>query len=284
MNSPVNSNPLAKHFRQPALYITLTSKGKFWPANALEIPVTGEIPVYPMTARDEITLRTPDALINGTSVVDVIQSCCPNIKNAWQMPSVDVDSTLIAIRIASYGQLMSVNATCPSCNQENDYDVDLHSVLSKIRMPNYDETVKTKDGLIIALKPMTYQQVSQAGNVMFEEERMIQTLANPDIEENVRLAKYDAHIKKMIELNVENVTNSTLAIIAQDGTQVTDVSFIKEYYQNVEGVVIRSVQDKAKEFADTINIKHEETLCSNCETKFKLNIEFDYSRFFAKGF
>ena len=99
----IKNNPLAKHFRQPAIYIQLTSQGKFWPENTLELPVTGKIPVYPMTARDEITLRTPDALINGTSVVEVVQSCCPNIKDAWEMPSIDVDSTLIAIRIASFG-------------------------------------------------------------------------------------------------------------------------------------------------------------------------------------
>ena len=110
MTQPSNtpqSNPLAKHFRQPALYVKLTSNGSFWPDGSLDLPVTGEIPIYPMTTKDEITLRTPDALINGTSVVKVIESCAPNIKDAWKMPTVDVDSTLIAIRIASYGPKMA---------------------------------------------------------------------------------------------------------------------------------------------------------------------------------
>ena len=31
---------------------------------------------------DEITFKTPDALLNGQATVDVIQSCIPNIKDA----------------------------------------------------------------------------------------------------------------------------------------------------------------------------------------------------------
>jgi hypothetical protein len=61
-----------------------------------------------MTTKDEITLKTPDALLNGQGVVNVIESCCPAIKDAWAMPSIDVDATLIAIRIASYGNQMDL--------------------------------------------------------------------------------------------------------------------------------------------------------------------------------
>ena len=104
-------NPLFKHFRQPAIHIKLPSEGQYWPAGSVEIPQTGELPIYPLTTRDELTLRTPDALMNGSSVVDVMQSCCPSIKNAWDMPSVDVDAILIAIRIASYGHELEVGAT-----------------------------------------------------------------------------------------------------------------------------------------------------------------------------
>jgi hypothetical protein len=278
-----SNNPLQKHFRQPALYIKLTSNGKFWKDGALELSVTGDLPVYPMTAKDEIMLRTPDALINGTSVVNVIQSCCPNIKDAWQMPSVDVDSTLISIRIASYGQEMTITAKCPKCKEEHDYDVDLQKILSQIRMPDYSQSITTDDGLIIKFKPLTYLQVSKSGGVSFEEGKLIQALADPSLDEEVRKAEYEKHIGKMIELNNTNVTNCT-ASITVDGDEVTDPKFISEYYQNAESTVLRKVQEKIKEFADVVGIKPVDTLCSACQTQFKLNVEFDYSHFFAKGF
>ena len=110
-----SANPLAKHFRQPAIYTKLPSQGEFWPAGALELPANGEVPIYPMTARDEIILRTPDALLNGQGVVDVLQSCCPSVKDAWKLPSIDVDAILIAVRIATYGNQLDVDATCPHC-------------------------------------------------------------------------------------------------------------------------------------------------------------------------
>jgi hypothetical protein len=281
-NVTQNVNPLARHFRQPMLYIKLTSEGKYWAEGAVELTATGEIPVYAMTAKDEIILRTPDALINGTSVVEVIQSCCPNIKDAWKMPSVDVDSTLIAIRMASYGSGMAVSAKCPHCDEEHDYEVNLSGVREKIQLPNYNDAIQTRDGLTIKLRPMNYLQVSKAGNVAFEEDRLVQALANPDLDPEVRNAEYSKHVQKMIELNVENVTNCTDVIIA-DGVEVRDRNFIKEFYQNADGSTLKLVQNKIKEFSDVVSIKSEDATCSACEKEFKLNIEFDYTRFFASG-
>jgi len=278
-----SNNPLAKHFRQPAIYIKLTSEGKYWKDGTVELPVTGEIPVYPMTAKDEIILRTPDALINGTSVVNVVQSCCPNIKNAWAMPSIDVDSTLIAIRIASYGSTMAITAKCPKCNEEHDYDIDLQKVLGEIRAPDYSQTILTDDGLIIKFKPLTYYEVSKSGNMVFEEEKLIQSLADPALDEDVRKVEFEKHIKNMIDINVNNATLATESILA-DGMLITDSSFISDYYRNAKSSVLHQVQNQLKEFAKAVAIKEEETKCASCENIFKLAVEFDYTHFFDNGF
>ena len=108
-----NPNPLSKHFRTPGIYIKLPSGGRYWPENALNLPLNGELPIYPMTTKDEIILRTPDALLNGSGVVSLIQSCCPNISDAWQTPNIDIDAILIAIRIATYGHNISFQSNCP---------------------------------------------------------------------------------------------------------------------------------------------------------------------------
>jgi hypothetical protein len=107
------SNPLKAFFRQPALYVRLPSNGEGWPPGSLDMPVNRELPVLPMTAMDEITYRTPDALFNGSAVVSVIQSCFPNVKNAWQMPTTDLNTMLAAIRIASYGHDLEIETVCP---------------------------------------------------------------------------------------------------------------------------------------------------------------------------
>ena len=107
------NNPLETYFRQPSIYITLPSGGTFWPEGSIDMGDNNEIAVYPMTARDEIIMKTPDALLSGKSTVEVIKSCCPQIKDPWMMPTLDLDTVLIAIRIASYGEQMAVSTEVP---------------------------------------------------------------------------------------------------------------------------------------------------------------------------
>ena len=102
---------LAQFYRQPEIYITLPGS-QFYPEDVLEITASGEIPIFPMTAKDDIIIKTPDALISGEAVVNVISSCVPAIKDPWKMPASDVDFVLIAIRIASFGNEMLLDYTC----------------------------------------------------------------------------------------------------------------------------------------------------------------------------
>ena len=133
MSNPA-TNPLFKHFRQPAIYLKLPSGGKFYPPGAINFPPTGEIPVYPLTVKDELTLKTPDALMNGQGMAEIIKSCCPNIIDPWSMPIVDVDAVFIGIRLASYGPGMDITTTCPHCKERNEYTVDLRTVLDRVKV------------------------------------------------------------------------------------------------------------------------------------------------------
>ena len=168
----MSTNPLAQHFRQPAIYVKLPSDGAFWPDGSLEVPQNRELPVYPMTAVDEISYRTPDALFNGQAVVDVMQSCVPNIKNAWHIPSTDFNSLLIAVRIASYGHEMQVESTCPHCNETAEYVLDLRDVLAKIGQPQFDKTIKRNE-LEIMFGPMNYQTQNQTSIAQFEQQKLM---------------------------------------------------------------------------------------------------------------
>ena len=91
------SNPLKQFFRRPAVYLKLPSGGLGYPEGAINLPDNGEIPIYPMTAIDEITSRTPDSLFNGVAVVELIKSCVPDIKDPWSVTNVDLDPLLVAI-------------------------------------------------------------------------------------------------------------------------------------------------------------------------------------------
>ena len=275
-----SSNPLSKHFRQPSIYIKLPSNGKYWPEGSLDLPVNREMPVYPMTARDEITIRTPDALMNGQSTVNVIQSCCPSVVDAWSMPSIDVDTLLLAIRIASYGNKMNVDSSCPKCGEGESFDVDLGSLLSTIRLPDYETPVEA-DGLIIKLRPLLYQEVSRVNQISFTEQQIIRTVSSDNLSDDEKKAKYDTLLKKMSELNIDVCKLSTLSITTDNGSIVVDQEFIKEFYENAESSVTKKIQVRLSELATEANLKPLDIECRQCSNKYQSPLTFDYANFFG---
>lgn len=275
-------NPLSKYFRQPSIYTKLPSGGSFWPEGSLDLQVTGEIAVYPMTTRDEVTLRTPDALMNGSGVVDVIQSCCPSIKDAWKMPNIDVDAVLIAIRIASYGSTMAVETRCPHCNEINNHGLDLQNCLAGIRAPDYAQPIQI-NSLKIHMKPMHYFGQNRSSSVEFEEQKMLQALERADLSDEVRAEQIYSSMQRLIKINVDTLTFSTNRIELEDGTVVNDPGFISEFYTNAPATVVKEVQAKLSEFNRSAGIKPQQVACADCVKPYEVPVIFDYASFFENG-
>ena len=275
-------NPLSKHFRQPSIYFKLPSEGKYWKDGSLSLSATGEVGVMPMTTKDEITLKTPDALLNGQGVVSVVHSCCPEIHNAWDMPATDVDATLIAIRIASYGNQMDFSAKCPHCETENEYAIDLGNTLSSIQHPDYNESI-TVEGLSVKIKPQNYAEVNRANMIAFEEQQILRSIG--DMAENPQEAKerFDTHLKNIIDLNVNTLASQTESITTEDGTVVTDLAFITEFYNNATNKTIKTIQEYVSKLNVDGGVKPVEVNCNNeeCGKEFPITITFDYASFFA---
>jgi hypothetical protein len=275
-----NANPLQKHFRRPAIYVKLPSDGRCWPEGSLELTATGEIPVYPMTTKDEITIRTPDALFNGTGVVDVLQSCMPNIKDAWKMPSTDVDAALIAIRIASYSPNMDIETKCIHCSEENTYSVDLNNVLQNIRFPNYNDVLSV-DNLEIKFKPQMFFEANKTNLVNFEEQKLLATVSDSELEESERGLKFMEHMKRILDLNIQSFVDSTEYIKTEDGTIVSEKVFIYEFYSNADRKVIATIKAHLDKLNETVKIKPVSVNCGDCSKPFNIAIQFDYSNFFV---
>ena len=274
-----SANPLAKHFRQPGIYLTLPSKGAYWPDGSIDLNMNGQVAVYPMTTRDEITIRTPDALLNGESVVQIIQSCCPQIKNAWKMPSIDVDATLIAIRIASYGTEMDIDTVCSHCNHENKHALDLSGVLDGIASPNYSIPVSF-NGLKIKLKPQSYFEANKINLTTFEEQRLMSIVNDDKLSDEDKMKQYQEHMSRIIDINISIIAAGTDFIETEDGTQVTNTVWIKEFYDNADTKVIKAVREKFDSYAKTVELPKPKVKCEECEKEYPVAIQFDYANFF----
>lgn len=275
----MNSNPLKQYFRQPAIYIRLPSDGKFYPPGTIELNENNEYPVLPMTTLDEITYRTPDSLFNGTAVVSVIQSCVPNIKNAWAMPGPDIDTVLVAIRIATYGHELDVSTTCPSCETEADYGVDLRSVMEKISVPNYSKPLAIGD-LEIFLRPMNYKQMNDNSMTQFEEQKTLQMLQDSNEDEATRLTRLSDILKKITAVTTRALAQN-IAMVKTPQAQVSDQDQISEWLANCD----RGTHGKIRDFI--IATKQQSELqplhvkCTNCSHEYDQSFTLDMSNFFG---
>lgn len=273
------TNPLSQYFRQPAIYIRLPSGGEFYPEGTLDMPPNGELPVLPMTAIDEITYRTPDALFNGTAVINVVQSCVPNIKNAWVVPSTDLDTILVGIRIATYGHDMEVNCFCPKCENEDLYTVDLRTSLDLMKPADYRHPFVHGD-LEIYFRPMNYKMLNQNNQLQFEEQKALQAIASVSEED----AKKQSHA---ISAMLEKITNMTVKSLAQSiaaiktpNSIVTDLVQIEEFLKNSDRRLFNQIRDKIIELKSGSELKPVSAECTKCHHNYEQPFTLDMSSFF----
>jgi len=273
-----SANPLRTFFRQPAIYIRLPSDGQFWPDGSLEIPPNRELPVLPMTAMDEITYRTPDALFNGAAIVSVIQSCVPNIKNAWHIPNCDLNAVLTAIRIASYSKAMPISSTCPACNAENEFDIDLQAVMSQLNLGDYTKTVKHGD-LEIYFQPMNYQTQTDINLLQFEQQRVLGMISETEMSEEEKTQRINQAVKAITEITIKAIKN-TIKGIRTPQALVTESQFIHEFLLNCDKNLYAQIRDHAVELRVNDDFKPIDIQCPDCSHAYKQQFTLDTATFF----
>lgn len=276
----MDSNPLQRFFRQPAIYIRLNSRSQDWPAGSIDMPATGELPVYPMTAMDEITYRTPDALFNGEAVTSVIQSCVPAIRDARVVPSTDFDSILVAIRIASYGHEMEIGTKCPACQVETDFGLDLRTVIDNLSSGDYDQSLTVGD-LTFYFRPLNYGQMTASSQVQFEQQKTLQMLNEADVAEDVKVDRLNTTMKRLLEVTVRAIAESITEIRAQ-GTIVTDPDHFEDFLKNCDRAVFNTVRDRVIELREQSELRPLRLTCPDCEHKYEQAFTLDMSRFFGR--
>jgi rubredoxin len=274
----MNSNPLSQYFRQPAIFVRLPSQGKFYPANAIEHTVNGEYPVLPMTTMDEITYRTPDALFNGQAVCSVVESCVPNIKDAWAIPSIDLDTILVAIRIATYGSDLDINSVCPSCETESEYTSNLTQILSAISSVDYTKSLAIGD-LEIWFQPLSYKQMNDNSLTQFEEQRSLQSLQDISGDNSEQIKQLSDVLKKINNITTRALAQS-IALVKTPTAQVSEFDHIAEWLVNCDRKTFAEIRDYIIENKQKSELRPMHIQCSNCNHEYDQSFTLNMTDFF----
>lgn len=279
-------NPLIGMMRQPKIYIRLPSGGNFWPEGSIIMPESGEFPVYSMTAKDELALKIPDALMNGQAVVDVIQNCMPNIKNAWHCPNLDMDVILIAIRIATYGEFMTVPINIADFSSE--YQADLRQVLDQLQNQiTWTSEVPINEDLTVYVKPINYKTMTSSALQTFETQKIIQLVNDDSYSEEEKLKAFKESFNKLNQLTIGVINDSVYHIESSQGA-TSDPKFISEFLNNTDKEIFDAIKNHIEKMRETNTVKpmtidttEEMRAAGVTDDNIEIPIQFDPAHFFG---
>jgi hypothetical protein len=272
-------NPLRQYFRRPSIYLKLPSGGEFYPAGAINLPDNKEIPIYPMTAIDEITSKTPDALFNGTAVVEIIKSCAPNILDPWSIPSIDLDAILIAIKSASGGNDMEVTSTCSKCETEGNYSLNLVGLLSNISVGDYSTTVTVTDDLTIKFRPLSYKSVNEINLIQFDLEKKIKAYSTLE-DEDLKTKQLAATMKQLSGVSTTLIAE-TIESISTPNAVVDNTDYIVEFLQNCDAIRYDFIRKEVIKLRESSELKPLKIKCNNCSHEYMQSLVFNVTDFFG---
>jgi len=274
----MDNNPLRQYFRRPAVYIKLPSGGVSYEPGVIEFPESGELPVYPMTAIDEITARTPDALFNGTAVAELIKSCVPAIKDPWQINSIDLDSILIAIKAASGGDNLELDSTCPACKETSTYQINLIGILASLKPGDYSKVLEIGD-LKIKFKPLSYREMNEGAMGQFEVQRIFMNLDTIEDADERNNASHQA-LERITYLTMELIAR-TIEYIETPGASVTEQEFILDFLQHCDRNVYTEIRDYNTMLKMETEIKPLNIECDSCQNKYEQPFTLNPADFFG---
>ena len=271
-------NPLKQYFRRPAMYLKLPSKGKFYDAGTIQMPESGELPIFPMTANDEVVSKTPDALYNGSAVVEIIRSCVPNILNPDKLSGMDLDAVLIAIRAASVGSEMDIESVCPSCEETNKFGLDLMGLLASIKPGDYDKEMVIGE-LTFTFQPMMLSEVNQGNIAQFELQREMINTQNIE-DEDERMTSTGKVLAKVNELSFRVVTKG-IKYIRTPEVVVDEPEHILEFLQNCDKKTFDLIRDHLVDLRTSSEIKPLKLKCVHCQHDYEQPFTLNVSDFFV---
>lgn len=274
------SNPLVAAYRKPAVYIALPSEGKYYNIKP-KLSVDNELAIYPMTARDELVTKTPDALFNGEATINLINSCCPDINDPNEMPVNDLMAVMIGIRIASYGSSLDVDAQCPKCEHHNQLSVDSNAILASIKPNETPGTIELANGFRVKCKPYTLRDRTMLQVQTIKQKKLIESLSDAKLSEEEREAKFGKTFVELADLTVSLIANSIASVKIPDSETIEDREMIIDWLATITKKDYDKIKSTVEGLSDSGIDSKFNAVCQSCNHTWQTTVDLDFANFFA---
>jgi len=267
-NGP-STNPLLVRARIPGRTFALPSRGVFYTNDELTDDVNdGEVLVNPMVTMDELAMKTPDKILNGTALAEVFVRCVPQVKKPFELLSVDVDFLMVALREVTYGPEfeLSYQHTCKDA-AEHSYVVNLGSIIAECSRINVatidtDYTIKLPNEQVIKISPPRYRQMLS----------FYQSFGNRNRTDEPQSEVAQSLLNQIIE-------TTTSIIVSVDG--ITDKPSIREWLQVIPAGYVNQITDRVSEVGGWGPKLTREIICKDCNETVEITIPMNPMNFFS---
>jgi len=274
-------SPLKKYRRQPKLYLNIPSNGKWYNEKILAENTYTNLAVFSMTASDEILFKTPDALINGDATAKNISSCIPAIIDPWAIKTLDLDAILIAIRMSSYGDTMTVSSKCKKCGADNQYEVELQKYLDYFSTREFEDKLNYEN-FVIHIEPLSYKAWTDIQKQQTAYQRAL-NLNISKISEEKEKEKFIQEVIDKINVLVAQAILDQVSAVEVDGEVETNREEINDFLGEAEVGLFHELKKLIEKNTNEWRIPPELIKCNECEYEDNVRISLDTSDFFVQG-
>ncbi len=279
-------NPLTPYFRKPQVYIALPSQGRWYKPQDITLTADNELAIYGMTARDDVLLNTPDAMLNGEALRKVIANCVPDVHNIDALVTPDLEAIFVGMKLASGDGTIEINRECPKCGHDCSWDLQCQPILDRQTLiEQHDGVVVVDQSLEIHVKPYDYKQRSIFIQREYQEERAIRQwdTMNPDSDDLIKAEVMAQAIDNISQITIKLVSASITHVkILHSGEIVSNPDFIIEWLQSApraQAEAIIAAVDQLNKCGPNKNVDVE---CPACSHSWSVVISYDPISFFVK--
>lgn len=251
-------NPLLQKVQFAGETFRLPSGGIFYKNGELSDDVkNGEIHIHPMTAFDEIQLKSPDLLFTGKGIADVFSRCIPGVQKADELLAKDVDFLLVCLRKVSFGSELDVDFEhwCPEADKHG-YVVDINEFITNskaIDPTNLNNEIEFENGQKITFQPMRFKHI-------------VEIMQSNESEDDAMLSKMRLY--------------KTLLALIHDVDGIEDQQMIMEWLDKLPARWVKDIQTKIEEVSNwgpTFSFK---TKCKDCGEEIEIAVPLNPMSFF----
>lgn len=305
---------LKKYSRRPKFFYTLPSNNHFYNfENKEDVSILKEVGVMPLTIMNQMSLKNPEKLFNGSAIEEIIKDCTTITSiEPRELLKCDVDFLLVGIKIATNGDTEDIPVQCPKCESEMTQQINIEKLLTSatthedkyfvdINVGLDDDRAK-EEYVRIYMRPYTFGEYMQLEDESFNEQKAITAIQMEldakrktdeeftDEDERNVLSQVN-NILRNLTGNVINIYVNAIdkvVILDEKGEETLDVDTDKEsihdFITNGIGTTeYKRIKDKFIEI-NSIGVDNiVELTCNNeeCNHEFKYHYDINMSDFFG---